>query len=110
MNELDCTELVYKFACKGCSMSYIGETKRALNTRLEDHIKNKNPKSVVSLHKSDEHKFDWDKVIILDRESHWYKRQISEMLFISCEDNALNKKEDIKSLNRIYRNILNTFE
>ena len=110
MHKLDCTELVYEFSCNGCAASYISETKRPLCVCLDDHINNKNPKSVISLNKSKEHVFDWDNITILGREAHYHKRQISEMLFISCEDNALNKKEDIKLLNRIYKNILNNFK
>ena len=31
--------LVYKFACAGCSSSYIGETCRDFKTRIKKHIK-----------------------------------------------------------------------
>lgn len=96
------TEVVYKFDCKGCPMSYIGETKRALSIRLNEHKLNKNPESVVSLHKNLNHKFDWDNVQILDKERNYHKRIISEMIHINQCTNTLNKKEDTKNLSLIY--------
>ena len=104
---MECPEIVYQFSCRGCPANYIGEAKRALKERLNDHIKNKQKNSVVTLHKKDDHEFDWDNVKILDRESNYQKRLISEMLFINCNENTLNKKEDIKSLSRIYNSLSN---
>ena len=106
MNKLDCTEVVYRFSCKACKTTYVGEAKRALRVRL-DHIKNKQKNSVVTLHKNNVHDYRWDKVTILDKESNYFKRLISEMIHINLEDNSLNKKTDVNSLNRIYNGILN---
>ena len=71
--------------------------------------KNKNPKSVVSLHKNDGHDFDWENAKILDKEPTHSKRLISEMIYINCTTNTLNKKEDSKSLSKIYNPIFKIF-
>ena len=36
----DQTGVVYKFTCKNCPATYIGETKRSLKTRINEHKKN----------------------------------------------------------------------
>jgi len=42
--------------------------------------------SVVSCHQIDnEHKLDWENVIILDSEQSLYKRRISEMIHIKSQ-------------------------
>ena len=107
LEKLDCTEVVYRFSCKSCEMAYIGEAKRALRVRLNDHIKNKQKDSVVTLHKKDDHDFDWDRVTILDKESNYFKRLISEMIHINLENHSLNKKTDVKTLSRIYNSLFN---
>ena len=89
---------MYKFDCKKCPSSYIGEAKRALNLRLDDHITNKNPKSVVPLQKINGHDFDWDNAKILDKEPTHSKCLISEIIHINCTENTLNIKDDSRSL------------
>lgn len=44
--------IVYKISCKECDASYIGQTKRKLNTRISEHKRNINQSdlSVVSRH------------------------------------------------------------
>ena len=108
MKKLEQTEIVYRFACKGCSFKYVGESKRSLNTRLEEHINNKQKNSVVTLHKNDEHQFHWDNVKILDKEPNEKKRLISEMIYILNTKNTLNKQTDIDSLSRIYSNLFHS--
>ena len=45
------------------------------------------------------HEFDWDNVKIIDYESNYKKRIISEMIHIKCNK---YKKEDVKFLNSSY--------
>ena len=96
-NKRDNTGIVYKFNCKNCPASYVGETKRALKNRISEHINNKNKESVVFNHKrqfNPNHEFDWEKTQILDRESNYNKRIVSEMIHINCTKNTINKKEE----------------
>ena len=105
-NNLDQTQVVYKFSCKSYPMSYIGETKRALSKRIDEHRSGRYPESVVSLHKNSHHKFDWDNVRILGKEPNYSKRIISEMIHINQCTNTLNRKEDTQSLSHIYSSVI----
>jgi len=42
--------------------------------------------------------FDWDNIKILDTESNFYKRSISEMLHIKEQENGINVQTDTKLL------------
>ena len=50
INKLDQTNAVYKLSCKQCHSTYIGESKRALRIRINEHSNCYNKKSVVSQH------------------------------------------------------------
>ena len=107
--------VVYQIKCKtkNCHLSYIGQTKRALETRMKEHKNNwkldHDKWSVVSDHRLlYDHEFDWEKIKILDVERNWYKRNISEMLHIKTND-TLNKQTDTNRLNNIYKSILKNF-
>jgi len=51
--------------------------------------------------------FDWTNVKILDRETFYWKRIISEMLNIRLQNNALNCQTDTEYLDNTYTAILN---
>jgi len=70
-----------------CDASYVGQTKKILYTRVSEHRghirKNSTHNSVITDHRLNQdfkHEFDWDKV--LDKETNYNKRLISEMIFI----------------------------
>ena len=44
-------------------------------------------------------------VQILDTETDYFKRSLSEMLFINSDKNNINLKEDVSKLNRIYSSL-----
>jgi len=80
-------DVVYKIICKVCEASYVGQTRRRLTTRIREHMNDINKKSdtpsVISTHRLQEvHYFYWNDVHILDSESSWYKKIISEMIHI----------------------------
>ena len=76
------------------------------NQSIKDH-KKANLNSVVGIHQNiPEHHFDFDNTQILDREPY-YKRLLSEMIHINSNKNTLNKIEDLKTLNNIYKVFLN---
>ena len=59
----DETNVVYKFTCKSCPASYVGVTKCALKTRINEHRKNNNPEAVVYQHITNfSHEFGWNNV------------------------------------------------
>jgi len=65
----------------------VGQTRRLLKTRIEEHSshirRNTSQSSVIMEHRVKfGHDFDWDNVEILDKEPHYNKRLISEMIYI----------------------------
>lgn len=87
----------------------MGETKRQLHCRIKEHVTNtkKEGNYVINEHMTEhKHTFDFDNAQILDKESIWRKRLISEMVHIKLQDNAINVKEDTQQLSQYYNNIL----
>ncbi|KYN43562.1 hypothetical protein ALC56_01823 [Trachymyrmex septentrionalis] len=110
----DRTSVVYRISCENCDVSYIGQTKRQLKTRLHEHvsdinISSKSP-SVISNHRMEEnHNFKRDKmniykVDILDIEPSFNKRLISEMIHI--KKHGINRQNDTESLPEAYSNVI----
>jgi len=52
------------------------------------------------------HSFDWDNIEILDTESNYYKRAVSEMLHIKEQSNSINAQKDTELLDNAYFDIL----
>jgi len=103
--------VVYKIFCNNCNASYVGQTKRQLRTRMNEHIKNiklnESKHSVVTKHMLDSgHSFDWTNVKIMDHETNYCKRLISEMIHIKTQVNSLNSMDDIECLDSSYFNLL----
>jgi len=98
--------VVYKIDCNDCEVSYVGQTKRRLTTRIREHRNDINKKSgipsVISTHRLQDHDFDWNNIHILDNEPSWYKRIISEMIHIKTQSNELNKQSDTEILSDSY--------
>ena len=85
-----------------CSACYVGEPKRSLKVRIDEHqdYVNKGTLGLVANHiKEMSHMFDWENLKIVDHESIWQKSR--EMLFI----NTLNKKKDTLAFFHIYKPI-----
>jgi len=94
--------VVYKLECKNCDVSYVGQTKRRLNTRVNEHKKDINKKSgnysVITEHRIEcNHDFDWENPI-LDKDKHYYRRLVSEMIHIKSQSNVLNLQNDTEVL------------
>jgi len=80
--------VVYKLNCKDCDVTYIGQTKRRLNTRVNTKkiLIGKSNHSVITEHRLDiNHDFDWENPIILDKEKQYYRRLIFEMINIKTQ-------------------------
>jgi len=79
--------------------------------RLKEHkadIKKKNGMlSVVSNYRLDcNHEMNWNDVAILDKESSYVKRIVSEMVHIKRQSNVLNKQSDMDLLPDAYLPII----
>ena len=107
--------VVYKIDCKDCSKTYVGQTKRQLETRVYEHQKNQNQNqkyyNVISKHIKDmnsEHNINWDDVGVLHKEYNWKKRLFAEMIYIKKQgNNALNKMTDLKDYPMCYYVLVN---
>jgi len=89
--------VIYKISCNDCDASYVRQTKRQLKTRLKEHKNNlkrdKSKHSVMSEHIIKyNHSFDWDNTRIMDRESNYFKRIVSEIIHIKEQKAGLNLK------------------
>jgi len=106
------TNVVYKIECGNCDATYVGQTCRKLSTRINEHKKNINKnitnRSAITEHRLNfNHDFKWEDVKILDRETFYYKRLISEMIFIKRQRNGLNSLTDTECFPDIYNEIIN---
>jgi len=52
------------------------------------------------------HSFDWENIKILDIESNYYKRAVSEMLHIKEQSNSINAQKDMELLDNAYFHVL----
>ncbi|KYN14005.1 hypothetical protein ALC57_13796 [Trachymyrmex cornetzi] len=103
--------VIYKINCNDCDASYVGQTKRTLGVRIKEHkndIRKRNGNlSVLSEHRLNlNHDFDWEDVKIMDTERWFYRRRISEMLYIKLQKNSLNLQSDTDFLHESYMPIL----
>jgi len=103
--------VVYKIFCKDCEASYVGQTKRQLKTRLKEHKNNikldQSRHSVISQHITEcNHSFDWEGIKIMDRETKFHKRIVSEMIHIKEQKIGLNLNSDTELLDLSYSHIL----
>ncbi|KYN01690.1 hypothetical protein ALC62_07519 [Cyphomyrmex costatus] len=100
--------------CRDCDSTYVGQTKRQLQTRIKEHRNNirmdSSKHSVISQHIIDYgHSFDWENVDIMDVEHNYKKRLISEMLHIKEQSKGLNYMRDTELLSESYISILMRF-
>lgn len=52
------------------------------------------------------HSFDWENVRVLDTESNYYKRLISEMIHIKSQKISINLQKDSENLNDVFLEII----
>jgi len=107
------TNVVYQIDCLDCDATYVGQTKRSLHIRVSEHRnhirRNSTQNSVITEHRLKcEHDFDWDRAKVLDRESNYNKRLISEMIFIKKQIHGLNAQTDTALLNAIYNDLFHS--
>jgi len=72
---------VYKILCDNCDASYVGQTKRQVQTRIKEHINNirlePSRYSVITEHiLESKHSFDWKNIKILNYEPNYNKRYL----------------------------------
>jgi len=96
-----------KLNANDCDASYVGQTKRQLSTKIKEHRNNYKSttakSSVLTQHSLQfSHSFDWNNIQILDTEPNFFKRSISEMLYIKEQLNGINAQTDTELLDEYF--------
>ena len=85
---------MYKFTCANCNVSYVGETCRHLDVRIEEHFKSAS--SHIHKHLSNQHacKAACDKSCfqIIDSATSSFRLKIKEAIHINWDKPELNKQ------------------
>lgn len=105
--------LVYKIPCS-CDKVYVGQTKQKLKSRMRQHMTDcklenfikTNRTALAAHHFETGHNFRFDEVSVLDYESNFFKRNVSEMIFIKALD-SVNFRTDTQNLSTLYSDIIN---
>jgi len=76
-----------------------------------EHVRNikydSSKHSVIAYHIFNKnHTFNWQNKKIIDHKSNYYKRLVSEMIYIKSQKNGINLVKDIKLLDPSYFNLL----
>ena len=104
------SNVVYRISCRDCDASYVGQTRRLLITRINEHknhmSRNAAQRSVITDHRLLNHEFKWEEVEVLDSERNLNKRLTSEIIFIKKQKNALNLQSDTENLHEAYLPVL----
>ena len=87
--------IVYKIKCKDCDFIYVGQTSRALKTRVKEHVKaiatlDKNS-LLAKHHILNGQQIDLESVEIVDRSSAWRQRLILEAWLSVRNRNTINE-------------------
>ena len=104
---------VYRIPC-ACGSVYVGTTKRSINTRISEHKRccrlGQNEKSAVAEHtlSDGDHKILFSETSLLSNNNHYYSRMSREAIEIFKNTNNFNKKEELTTLNRIWKPILSS--
>ena len=119
--------VVYEIPCNSCPFSYVGETKRLLGVRLDEHkneaekagaityTRAKRKTSLTELNKSaitdhvamKNHVIGWEDTEILERESNLNNRRVREAIWIRKRgQDTMNRDEGVIQLSHVYDPLL----
>lgn len=99
--------LVYKIPCQDCDKVYVGQTKQYLKDRVRQHkndgkhLEAENKTALTQHTHREGHRFNFENVTILDREQHYFRRLLSEMIYIR-RNKSVNYREDTNNLSTVY--------
>ena len=98
----DKSSIVYKINCHDCDTSYVGETRRALKTRVSEHRRAMEKRdfsaSALAQHAWEhDHHIDWTSMCVLGVESHYQSRISREAIYIRRQPSSLNRDRDTLS-------------
>lgn len=107
--------IVYQIPCNDCTLTYIGQTSKKLNTRLDQHKNDctnrkrlqPNKTALAHHHHSNRHNFNFDNTKILDTETHKRKRELLEAChIIKNKEKTVNKSSDTNVINNTYHTLI----
>ena len=87
-----------------CDADYIGESKRILNERVLEHLKDQESHVFQQIH-SEKHRMDVENIKILDRAGNDLRLQYKEMLYIRKLYPSLNRQMNSELFTLIIRNL-----
>ena len=103
--------VVYTVNCAECESTYIGETKRTLDTRLKEHkraVITDDRKNGIATHaNTEEHSINWSSARVLHREQNWHRRKLLEALKISNTKPNMNLDSGLR-LNTLWDTVMAT--
>ena len=82
---------IYQVDCEQCEATYIGETARALGTRIKEHVSGNTNSAITDHTQTTGHRIRGDKVKILDQETNWHKRKVKEAIYIRRHAPKMNR-------------------
>ena len=100
---------MYEIRCKSYDSVYVGQTARALKTRVKEHAKaiaTLDENSLAKHHVLHNHEIDLENVEIVDRSPTWRQRLFLEAWHSVRDKNSINKHIALPS---VYKNI-NSFQ
>ena len=108
--------IIYSIPCLSCSLIYIGQTKRSLGKRMQEHkysVKNskldKDKTAIVTHYLETGHHFNYEEAKIIDHEAQLHKRLTLEACHIwKNENRTINFRTDLQNINSIYSDIIKT--
>ena len=106
------SRVVYKFACAGCNVCYVGETARHFSTRAREYLGSDRASHVFKHLQNSEHcraLCSLDCFHILDHASTIFQLKIKEAFHIQREQPSLNQQLHHVNLNYPYKSHIVTF-
>ena len=104
----------YLINCE-CGLAYVGETKRAIKTRIGEHQretgkqKEKYNSAIAEHYSETKHNIDWNGSKVLHVEPYYSRRKIKEAIEIRKHPNNLNR-DDAYPLSRTWKYLLKTLD
>jgi hypothetical protein len=84
--------VVYQITCGECNIQYVGETKRQLKVRFEEHVDDSTPITAVGEHQNlTLHQIKPENCKVLCSEPHWLRRRVREAIHIQRQKPQLNR-------------------